>query len=63
MRCAALPDAPVSEQLRMLADRSLDLVGGARDRVFRFIASESDLESLADMGYQPVVERDLYADV
>lgn len=63
VRCAALPDAPVSEQLRMLADRSLDLVGGARDRVFRFIASESDLESLADMGYQPVVERDLYADV
>ncbi|HSE17757.1 MAG TPA: M14 family zinc carboxypeptidase [Pyrinomonadaceae bacterium] len=62
VRCDPLPDPPVSEQLRVLADRSFDLVGGAHDRVFRFIASATDLESLADMGYQPVVERDLYAD-
>ncbi len=62
LRCDALPGVPVSEQFRELADRGLDLVGGARERVFRIVASASDIETLGDMGYQPVVERDLYAD-
>jgi hypothetical protein len=62
VRCDALQDAPVSEQFRVLADFGFDLVGGARDHVFRIVASTSDLKSLADMGYRPVVERDLYAD-
>lgn len=62
VRCDARPDIPVSEQFCVLAERGFDLVGGARDRVFRIIASASDLESLAEMGYQPIVERDFYAD-
>ena len=62
VRCEALPDTPTSEQVRVLDDRGLDRVGGARERVFRFIASNSDLESLVEMGYEPVVECDLYGD-
>lgn len=58
----ALPDATVSDQCRALADSGFDLIGGPHDYVFRIVASTSDLKSLAEMGYRPVVERDLYID-
>lgn len=56
----ALAHAPVAEQYRALAESGFDLVGDPREGVFRIVASTSDLNSLADMGYAPQVERDLY---
>lgn len=59
LRCEPLPDRRGSQQYSELVRRGFDIISGPGSHRLEIVASGSELSALLQLGYKPVVEKDL----